>query len=85
MSGADPRERLRTPEGLADCRVGLQATPDEAPVEPLALDYATYGGAAALAVVVPDPDPAKLSVFVVGPTCAQADPALLHFVRVDAP
>lgn len=85
MSAVDELERLRTPDGLAACLAGLQGGPDEAPVEPLALDYATYGGVAALAVVVPDPDPAKLSVFVVGPTCAQADPALLHFVRVDAP
>lgn len=85
MSGADPLERLRTPEGLADCLVGLQATPDEAPVEPLAVDFAAYEGRPALAVVLPDPDPAKLSVFVVGPECAAADASLLHFVRVDAP
>lgn len=85
LSAADPLERLRTPEGLTDCLAGLQASPEEAPVEPLALDYATYAGAPALAVVLLDPDPSKLSVFVVGPACAQADANLLHFVRVDAP
>lgn len=85
MSSVDPLERLRTPDGLAECLAGLQGGPEEAPVEPLALDYATYAGAPALAVVLPDPDPAKLSVFVVGPECAPADAALLHFVRVDAP
>lgn len=85
MSTVDPLERLRTPDGLAECLAGLQGGPEEAPVEPLALDYATYAGAPALAVVLPDPDPAKLSVFVVGPECAQADASLLHFVRVDTP
>jgi hypothetical protein len=82
---ADPLERLRTPDGLASCLAGLQATPDEAPIEPLAVDFATYEGAPALAVVLLDPDPDKLSVFVVGPQCAQADAQLLHFVRVDRP
>lgn len=85
LSAADPLERLRTPDGLADCLAGLQATPDEAPVEPLALDFATYDGEPALAVVLVDPDPAKLSIFVVGPGCAAADADLRHFVRVDAP
>jgi hypothetical protein len=82
---ADPLDRLRTPDGLASCLAGLQATPDEAPIEPLAVDFATYGGAPALAVVLLDPDPDKLSVFVVGPQCAQADAQVLHFVRVDRP
>lgn len=85
MSAADPLERLRTPDGLAQCLVGLQATPDEAPIEPLAVDFATYEGAPALAVVLLDPDPTKLAVFVVGPQCAQADAQLLHFVRVTRP
>lgn len=82
---ADPLAPLRTPEGLADCLVSLQESPDAAPVEPLAVDYAMYDGAPALAVVLLDPDPSKLSVFVVGPNCNPADADLRHFVRVDAP
>lgn len=85
LTVADPLARLRTAEGLADCLAGLQATPEEEPLQPLAVDFATYGGAPALAVLLTDPDPTKLSVFVVGPQCAQADAQLLHFVRVDAP
>ena len=81
----DPLAVLRTPEGLAGCLVSLQEAPDAAPVEPLAVDYAMYDGAPALAVVLLDPDPAKLSVFVVGPGCNPADADLRHFVRVDAP
>lgn len=83
MSAPDPLDRLRTTDGLAACLAGLQD--DGAPVEPLALDYASYDGAPALAVLLPDPDPAKVAVFVVGPECAQADPRLLHYVRVDRP
>lgn len=84
LSAGDPLERLRTTEGLADCLAAL-LPPEEPETAPLALDYATYAGAPALAVVLPDPDPAKLSIFVVGPGCSQADDSTLHFVRVDAP
>lgn len=83
LSAPDPLDRLRTTDGLAACLAGLQD--DGAAVEPLALDYASYDGAPALAVLLPDPDPAKVAVFVVGPECAQADPHLLHYVRVDRP
>jgi hypothetical protein len=83
-SVADPLERLREPAGLASCLAAL-LPPEEPDVRPLALDYATYAGAPALAVVLPDPDPAKLSVFVVGPGCSQADDSTLRFVRVDRP
>lgn len=80
----DPLARLRTPEGLQECLAGV-LPPEEPDVQPLALDYALYQGQPALAVVLPDPDPATLSVYVVGPQCAQADAQVLTFLRVDAP
>lgn len=83
LAAPDALERLRTTDGLAACLAGLQD--DGQAVEPLAVDYATYSGGPALAVLLPDPDPSKVAVFVVGPECAQADPQLLHYVRVDRP
>lgn len=80
----DPLVRLRTPEGLDDCLAGV-LPPDEPDLQPVALDYAQYQGAPALAIVLPDPDPAKLSVYVVGPQCAQEDAQVLTFLRVDRP
>ena len=80
----DPLARLRTPEGLEDCLAAL-LPPDEPDARPLALDYATYSGQPALAVVLPDPDPAQLSVFVVGAGCSRANDGLLYFVRVAKP
>ncbi len=83
-AAVDPLQRLREPAGLASCLAAL-LPPEEPDVRPLALDYATFGGQPALAVVLPDPDPAKLSVFVVGPGCSQVDDSTLRFVRVDRP
>lgn len=80
----DPLTRLRTPDGLQECLAGV-LPPEEPDVQPLALDYALYQGQPALAVVLPDPDPQKLSVYVVGPQCAQDDAQVLTFLRVDAP
>jgi hypothetical protein len=80
----DPLERLRSPEALQDCLASL-ASPDEPDLEPLALDFALYEGQPALAVVLPDPDPAKLSVFVLGPDCTRENEDLLTFFRVDRP
>ncbi len=80
----DPLGRLRTPEGLADC-LSAVLPPEEPGLQPRALDYATYQGQPALAVLLPDPDPAKVSVYVVGPECAAADARLLGFFRLDAP
>lgn len=81
---ADPLERLRTPDGLAGCLAAL-VPPEEPDLQPLALDYAQFQGAPALAVVLPDPDPAKVSIYVVGPACAQGNEDLRTFLRVDAP
>ena len=83
-AAADELARLRTPEGLADCLTAL-LPPEEPDVQPLALDYAQYEGQPALAVLLPDPDPEKVAVFVVGADCTQADEDLLTFLRVDAP
>jgi hypothetical protein len=83
-SAVDPLARLRTVDGLADCLAAL-LPPDEPEVQPLALDYAQFRGQPALAVLLPDPEPDTLSVFVVGPGCSRADDSLLQFLRVDAP
>lgn len=81
-AAADPLARLREPAALADCLAAVldPANPAE---QPLALDYATYAGAPALAIVLPDADPAKVSVFVVGPDCSRADDDLAFFTRLD--
>lgn len=84
MAAPDPLARLRTPAGLQDC-LSAVLPPEEPDLRPLALDYASYQGQPALAVLLPDPDPAKVSVFVVGPDCAAADAKVLGFLRVDAP
>ncbi|MEX2289983.1 MAG: hypothetical protein WD794_06610 [Mycobacteriales bacterium] len=81
---ATPLARLRTAEGLADCLAAL-LPPEQPEVQPLALDYAQYQGRPALAVVLPDPDPDQLSVFVVGEGCSRADDSTLYFVRVPRP
>lgn len=80
---ADALAPLRTPEGLASCLAGVLAGEPE--TTPLALDYAQFEGQPALAVLLPDPDPAVVSVFLVGPGCSQDDAQVLHFVRVARP
>ncbi|MBW3639789.1 MAG: hypothetical protein KY451_08075 [Actinobacteria bacterium] len=81
---ADPLARLRDPAGLASCLLAL-LPPEEPDVRPLALDYARYGATPALAVVLPDPDPAKVSVFVVGPDCSKDNDSTLLFTRLTKP
>lgn len=80
----DPLAALREPVALEAC-LSAVLPPEEPGVRPLALDYATYQGKPALAVWLTDPDPAKVSVFVVGPQCSAADAALQFFTRVDRP
>jgi hypothetical protein len=83
-SGEDALSRLRTPEGLDACLSSLLEA--EGPgARPLAVDYAGYDGEPALAVVLPDPDPAQASIFVVGADCTAADPDVLHFRRAPLP
>lgn len=76
---ADPLNRLRTTDGLADCLAGvLDPGSDELP---LALDYAAYQGKPALVVVLSATKTDKADVFVVGPGCSRADAQLLYFTR----
>ena len=77
-------DRLRDPVALEDCLAPLldPARPDD---RPLAIDYARYAGAPALAVVLPDVDPAKVAVYVVGPDCSRADDDLQFFTRLPRP
>lgn len=84
MTLADPLARLRDPAGLASCLLAL-LPPDEPDLRPLALDYARYAGAPALAVLLPDPDPTKVAVYVVAPDCSQANDNTLFFTRLDRP
>ena len=81
---ADALERLRTPEGLADCLSAL-ADPGAPQEQPLAVDYARYAGEPAVAVLLPDPDPAQLQVFVVGAGCTAGADGTLFFRRVARP
>jgi len=84
QDGGPALAALRDPAVLDDCLSAL-LPPEQPDLQPVALDYASYDGAPALAVLLPDADPAKLAVFVVGPGCSQADEGLLFFTRVDRP
>lgn len=76
--------RLRTADGLDACLAALLPAQQPA-TRPIAVDYATYDGEPALAVVLPDPDPAQASIFVVGADCSAADPDVLLFRRAPLP
>lgn len=84
VQSVDELEVLRTPEGLAGC-LSAVLPPDEPGLVPLAVDYASYDGQPALAVVLPDPDPAQVSVFVVGAGCSAEDDRTLFFLRAPRP
>ena len=81
---ADGLAALRTPDGLSACLQSL-LPPDEPDLVPLAVDYASYAGQPALAVVLPDPDPTQVSVFVVGADCSAEDDRTLFFLRAPRP
>lgn len=81
---ADPLARLREPAALEDCLSALRPAGED-DVEPLALDYARFQGAPALAVVLPGDAPDKLTLFVVGAGCSSEDEQLLLFARPDRP
>jgi len=68
---------------LASCLAGLTEVDDTQ--LPLALDYASFEGKPALAVVLPSDKADKVDVFFVGPTCSQSDAQLLHFARIAKP
>lgn len=84
VASVDELEVLRTPEGLAAC-LSAVLPPDEPDLVPLAVDYASYAGEPALAVVLPDPDPTQVSVFVVGAGCSAAGDQTLFFLRAPRP
>ncbi len=84
LSVPDGLDALRTPEGLQDCLSSV-LPPDEPGLLPLAVDYASYDGRPALAVVLPDPDPSQVSVFVVGAGCSAEDDQTLFFLRAPRP
>ncbi|MCU1692730.1 MAG: hypothetical protein JWM64_1821, partial [Frankiales bacterium] len=79
----DPLARLRVPAELAAC-LGELAGPDT-DVVPLALDYARYRGAPALAVVLPSARADRVDVFVVGAGCTAGDDQTLFFTRQPRP
>jgi len=81
---ADPLARLREEPGLKDCLTAL-LPPDDASVQPLALDYGTFKGAPAMVVVLPSALSRKLDVFIVGPACSQANDSTLFYTSVSAP
>lgn len=80
----DELEVLRTPDGLAAC-LSAVLPPDEPDLVPLAVDYASYAGQPALAVVLPEPEPAQVAIFVVGAGCSAADDQTLFFLRAPRP
>lgn len=84
LDAQDPLAPLRDPAGLSGCLAAL-LPPDEPDVQPVALDYASYAGSPALAVWLPDPDPARIAVFVVGPGCSRTTDATLFFTRLNRP
>ena len=71
----DGLERLRDPAALAACLSALPGGDDDV----LAVDYASYAGAPAIAVVQPA-DRGTVRVTVVGSDCAAGDPDLLDEV-----
>ncbi|MDQ1625930.1 MAG: hypothetical protein QOJ49_1428 [Actinomycetota bacterium] len=80
-SSTDP-ERLRYGPALAQCIAALAG----APATPLVVDIASYEGKPATVIVLPTPDDAAhLDVWVVRPTCTDANAQLLLFQRVVRP
>jgi hypothetical protein len=84
LSVPDQLEALRTREGLQACLSSV-LPPDEPGLLPLAVDYASYDGRPALAVVLPDPDPSQVAVYVVGAGCSAEDDQTLFFLRAPRP
>ncbi len=75
-----PAGRLSGGEPLATCAAGLAG----APVNPVAVDLASYEGQPAAVLVLPTTDdPAALDVFVVEPECPAG--SFLYFARVPRP
>jgi hypothetical protein len=81
--------RLSDPAALTACVSALADNADTPVIEtatPLVVDIAKYDGKPATVIILAAPDRAdRLDVFAVGPTCAPADAALLHYARVPRP
>ncbi len=73
-------DRLRDPAALAACLAGLPGGGDDV----LAVDYAQYGGAPAVAIVQPD-GPDLVQVTVVGSGCSAAEPEILTGLSLPRP
>ncbi|MEP6696735.1 MAG: hypothetical protein ABJA34_07635 [Pseudonocardiales bacterium] len=76
---ADPATtlaRLRQPAALSGCVTELAGRPG---VVPLAVDYAVFQGRPAAIVVLPDPDPAKVQAWAVGPDCRPSQADVLRY------
>jgi hypothetical protein len=78
-TAADGLARLRDPAALAGCIAALPAGGDV-----LAVDYALYAGAPAVAVVQPG-RPGLVQVTVVGSGCSAADPQVLDRTVLRSP
>jgi hypothetical protein len=77
---ADPLARLRDPAALAACLAALG--PGRTAV---AVDYARYGAAPAVAVLRPTADARTVSLTVVGAGCSTGDPDVLLSTTVTTP
>lgn len=86
---ASGASRLSDAGALAACVSALADDVDTPVIEtatPLVVDIAKFDGKPATVIVLAAPDRAdRLDVFVVGPSCAPADAALLHYARVPRP
>lgn len=75
-------QRLSQSAALQSC---LTALGEGRPATPLVLDYASYEGAPALVVVLPEDGDTDVGVWVVGPDCAAGNADLRYFVRAARP
>jgi len=80
FSAGDGLDRLRDPAALAACLAALPG----GDADVLAVDYARYAGAPALAVVQAD-GPDLVEVTVVGSGCSAADPQVLGSASLPRP
>lgn len=68
--------RLRQPAALGACVAELAGNPR---IAALAVELARFQGRPAAVVVLPDPDPAKVRAWVVGPACGPGQADVLRF------
>lgn len=80
----DAADLVRTDDRLASCLAALEEGSDEV-LTPVAVDAGSYESAAAVVVVLPALDPARLDVFVVAPACSIADAKMITYVSIARP